>query len=65
MKKIAKTPNFLNLIVFYSIEKRYNESSIKSMVLENSISGIYPLSLNLEIGFSKKYRSNIKAWYKI
>ena len=62
MKKIAKTPNFLNLIVFYSIEKRYNESSIKSMVLENSISGIYPLSLNLEIGFSKKYNLN---WLKI
>jgi hypothetical protein len=62
MKKIAKTPDFLNLIVFYSIEKRYNESSIKSMVLENSISGIYPLSLNLEIGFSKKYNLN---WLKI
>jgi hypothetical protein len=62
MKKISKTPNILNLIVFYSIEKRYNESSIKSMALENSMSGIYPLSLTFEKRFSRKNNLN---WLKI
>ena len=62
MKNVSKKTNILNLIVFYSIEKRYHECSIKSMVLENSMSGIYPLNLIFEKGFSKKNNLN---WWKI
>ena len=62
MIKLQKQCILKNLIVFYSLEERYHEQSIKSIALENSASKFFPVGNLVENQLFKKSNGN---WSKL
>jgi len=51
-------------IIFSSLEKRYEKKSLKSIIIENSVSKLYPLNIELIEKKNLKYDSNLENFYK-